>query len=75
MKKTNETWSEYLANRNATKNPKTFNVTFLRQPNGEFEIQGHSALMETKTGGSSEWVRVAPRDLARALKSNGITTK
>lgn len=75
MKKENESWSEYLANRNATKNEKHFNVTFLRNRKGSFEIVGHSALMESKQGKTSQWVRVAPRDLARAIRSNGIISK
>lgn len=75
MKKEYETWSEYFANRNATKNPKTFNVTMRRNASGEFEILGHKALMEHKQGPSSEWVRVSPRELARAMRNNGVIAK
>lgn len=75
MKKTYETWSQYLQNRNATKNPKTFNVTLQRNSNGEFEIVGHNAYMEAKTGGSSEWVKVDARDLARSIRNNGLIVK
>ena len=75
MKKQNETWSEYLANRNATKNEKQFNITFRRTKTGEFEIVGHQAFMEANQGPTSEWVRVDSRDLARALRNNGIIVK
>lgn len=75
MKKHNETWSEYLANRNATKNEKTFNVTFRRSADGEFEIVGQKARMEAFKGRGSKWVRVDARDLASALRKNGITAK
>ena len=75
MKKNCETWSEYLANRNATKNEKQFNVTFRRTKTGEFEIVGHQAFMEANQGRTSEWVRVDSRDLARALRNNGIIVK
>jgi len=75
MKKQNETWSEYLANRNATKNEKQFNITFRRTKTGEFEIVGHQAFMEANQGRTSEWVRVDSRDLARALRNNGVIVK
>lgn len=75
MKKTYETWSEYLQNRNATKNPKTFNVALQRNSNGEYEIVGHNAFMKAKTGGSSEWVRVSARDLARSIRNSGLIVK
>lgn len=75
MKKSFETWSEYLQNRNATKNPKTFNVALQRNSNGEYEIVGHNAFMEAKTGGSSEWVRVSARALARSIRNSGLIVK
>ena len=75
MKQQNETWSEYLQNCNATKNPKTFNVTFRRNSDGAFEIVGHNAFMEHNKGRSSEWIRVDARDLARTLRNSGIIVK
>jgi hypothetical protein len=73
MKKQNESWAEYLQNKSVR--PKTFNVTFRRTKSGEFEIVGHQAFMEANQGRSSEWVRVDSRDLARALRNNGIIVK
>lgn len=75
MKKQTETWSEYLANRNATKNEKTFNVTFRRNTDGEFEIVGQKARMEAFKGRGSKWVRVDARDLACAIRKNGVIAK
>jgi len=73
MKKQNESWAEYLNNKNVR--PKQFNVTFRRNKTGEFEIVGHQAFMEANQGRTSEWVRVDSRDLARALRNNGIIVK
>jgi hypothetical protein len=73
MKKSNETWSSYLANPNVR--PKTYNVTLRRNRNGEFEVVGGGAFMEHNTGGSVELVRVDARDLARAIRNNGVTSK
>lgn len=75
MKKQNESWSEYLDNRNATKNEKTFNVTFRRNNSGEFEIVGQKARMEAFKGRGSKWVRVDARDLAGAIRKGGICAK
>lgn len=75
MKKSFESWSQYLQNRQATKNPKTFAVTLKRNSNGEYEIVGHNAFMEAKTGGSSEWVKVDARDLARSIRNSGLIAK
>jgi hypothetical protein len=75
MKSDNQSWSEYLANKNATKNEKTFNITFRRKTTGEFEVMGNQAFMEANKGRTSEWVRVTSRDIARALRNNGIVAK
>jgi hypothetical protein len=75
MKKTYETWSEYLANSNATKNEKTFNITLRRKKSGEFKVVGRGALMENNMGGKSEWVNVDARDLTSAIRNNGIFAK
>ena len=75
MKSDNQSWGEYFANRNATKNEKTFNLTLRRKRNGEFEVVGRGAFMENNIGSKSEWVNVDARDLARALRNNGIVAK
>lgn len=73
MKKTNETWSQYLNNKNVR--PKTYNVTLQRNRSGEFEVVGGGAYMEHNTGGSVELVRVDARDLARAIRNSGVVAK
>jgi len=73
MKKDNESWSQYLNNKNVR--PKTFNVTLQRNRTGEFEVVGGGAFMEHNTGGSVELVRVDARDLARAIRNNGVVAK
>jgi hypothetical protein len=75
MKRSTQTWSDYLNNRNATKNPKTFNLTLKRNTSGEFEIIGHNALMQHKTGHAAKWVRVNARELSRAIRRDGISVK
>lgn len=72
MKKQNENWSEYLNNKNATKNPKTFNVTMRREPNGQYVVVGHRALMKHNDGFNSEWVRVNSRDLVQSITESGL---
>jgi len=73
MKKNCETWSEYLANPNVR--PKTFNLTVQRNQRGEFEVIGRGAFMKNNMGGKAEWVGVDARDIARAIRNNGITAK
>lgn len=73
MKKQNESWSEYLANPNVR--PKTFNLTVQRNERGEFEIVGRGAFMKNNMGGKAEWVGVDARDIARAIRNNGIIAK
>jgi hypothetical protein len=73
MKKTTESWGEYLANKNVR--PKTFNLTVRRNRGGEFEILGFNAFMKNDMGGAAEWVRVDARDIARAIRNGGIVAK
>jgi hypothetical protein len=73
MKKKHENWSEYLSNKSATKNPKTFNVTLQRQRNGQYVVVGHQSLMKDKDGFNENWVRVNSRDLVQSITESGIT--
>ena len=73
MKQSTQTWSQYLNNKNVR--PKTYNVTLRRNRSGEFEVVGGGAYMEHNTGGSVELVRVDARDLARAIRNNGVVAK
>lgn len=73
MKKTNEKWSEYLQNKSVR--PKTFNLTIQRNQRGEFEVVGRGAFMKNNMGGKAEWVGVDARDIARAIRNNGISAK
>jgi hypothetical protein len=73
MKKQNETWAQYLNNKNVR--PKTFNITVERKSDGRFEVLGNQALMLDNRGRSASWERVSSRDLARAIRNSGITSK
>ena len=71
MKKSNETWSQYLSNKSVR--PKTFNVTMRRNRRGEFIVLGGQSLMEVNDGFNSEWIKVNSRSLVRAITDSGIT--
>jgi|LakMenEpi03Aug12_release.lakeMendotaPanAssembly.Ray.scaffolds.fasta_scaffold5231097_1 hypothetical protein len=60
----------YLKNRNATKNPKVFNLTLFRDELGRFHSVGGETLMLDRR--SNEWVNVNTRDLAREINQIGI---
>jgi len=60
----------YLKNRNATKNPKVFNLTLLRDSKGQFHTVGGEAVMLDRR--TQQWVSVNTRDLAREINSIGI---
>jgi hypothetical protein len=59
-----------------TRNPNLFNIQLERDPKtGEFKVLGHYALRRVmKNQHEGEWVKVAPRDMARALRNNKITS-
>lgn len=70
MKKQNETWNEYLANKNVR--PKTFNVTLRRERDGSYVVVGNRTLMENNDGYNREWVRVDSRDFVQSVTENGL---
>lgn len=63
---------QYLTNRNATKNPKTFNITLVRNELGEFHAIGGETKMLSRQGSKEEWVSVNTRDLISMLNKQGI---
>ena len=73
MKKQNETWAQYLSNKNVR--PKTFNITVQRKTDGQFEVIGNQAFMLDNRGHSASWERVSSRDLARAIRNSGLASK
>lgn len=73
MKSKDMTWAQYLNNKNVR--PKTFNITVERKSDGRFEVLGNQALMLDNRGRSASWERVSSRDLARAIRNSGITSK
>lgn len=62
--------AQWLNNRNATKNPKVFNVTVYRDETGEFHaVGGQSLVLNRRT---NEWEKVNTRDLTRVINKTGI---
>ena len=59
-----------------TRNPNLFNVTLERNPvTGAFSVVGHQAkrlVMSNQFSGV--WEKVAPREMARALRNNKIVS-
>lgn len=73
MKKQNESWNEYLNNKNVR--PKTFNVTMQRDKNGQFVVVGHQALMKVDANEDAKWVKVNSRALVEAIATQGIVAR
>ena len=61
-----------------TRNPNLFNVMFERCPvTGNFSVIGHQAkrlVHKNQHASSGEWMKVAPRDIAKALRNNKIVS-
>lgn len=72
--------SDWFKNRNATKNPKLFNVYLERDSKGEFHLLGNMTRMLNRTKGSvdmsnldtPEWERVNTRALGRLVNKQGL---
>lgn len=74
MKKQNETWDGYLANKQVR--PKLYNVTLRRLRDGTFEIVGRGAqMLNVVNEYRQDMVTVNARSLAKALRSNGVVAK
>jgi len=62
--------SNWINNRNATKNPKVFNATFYRDETGELHmVGGQSLVLNRKT---NVWEKVNTRAFARLVNNNGV---
>lgn len=61
-----------------TRQPNLFNVMFERCPvTGNFSVIGHQAkrlVHKNQHTASGEWMKVAPRDIAKALRNNKIVS-
>lgn len=74
MKKQNETWDGYLANKQVR--PKLYNVTLRRKRDGTFEIVPLGAqMLNVVNEYKHDMVTVNARSLAKALRNNGIVAK
>ena len=74
MKKQNETWDGYLANKQVR--PKLYNVTLRRKRDGTFEIVSRGAqMLDVVNEYKHDMVTVNARSLAKALRNNGIVAK
>jgi len=60
----------------STRNPNLFSVMLERNPvTGAFSVVGHQAKrLVMKNQYSGEWVKVAPREMARALRNNPVVS-
>ena len=63
---------EWLANKNATKNPKLFNVNIFRDASGELHLVGGDTEVYDKR--IQEWVPVNTRAFGNMINSQGIHT-
>jgi len=74
MKKQNETWDGYLANKQVR--PKLFNVTLQRKKDGSFEIVSRGAqMLNVVNEHKQDMVTVNARALAKALRESGVVAK
>lgn len=72
MKKTKRD-KNWMRNKNQLKNPKIFNVSMVRNPDGSFHvIGGQSRVMVRKNQYVSEWTNVDTRDLTIELRNSKI---
>lgn len=74
MKKKNESWKQYLNNKNVR--PKIFNLTLKRNKDGSFQALGNNTLMLKKQlNEDPQWVRVDTRDFVDLINRQGIQAK
>jgi len=71
MKQQNETWAQYLTNKNATKNAKRFNIELERDKYGNFFIVGGTTMMLDRSGNKERYVNVDARDFAKTVNDAG----
>ena len=62
--------SNWMNNRNATKNPKVFNATIYRDEVGQLHMVGGQSLVLNRQ--TDEWEKVSTRALGKALNDQGV---
>ena len=73
--KTNRKNKQWLRNPDQLKNPKVYNVSMVRNPDGSFHILGgQSKVLIRKNQYVGEWVNVDTRDLTCEMRNNRITS-
>lgn len=70
MKSREQSWSEYLNNKNVR--PKVYNLSLRRDEQGNFFAIGGQTLMADNKGHSANWVKVDTRDLVKVINEAGI---
>jgi hypothetical protein len=74
MKKQNEQWSEYLANKSVR--PKLYNVTLRRKRDGSFEVCPRGVqMLNIVNEHRQDTVTVNARAFAKALRESGVAAK
>jgi len=72
---TNRKNKEWMRNPAQLKNPKVYNVTMVRNPDGTFHmIGGQSKVLVRKNQHASEWVSVDTRDLTCEMRNSRFTS-
>ena len=72
---TNRKNKQWMRNKDQLKNPKLFQVTMLRNPDGSFHlVGGETKLLEKKNQHSATWVNVDTRDFAVELRNSKINS-
>jgi hypothetical protein len=65
----------WMRNKAQLKNPKVFQVTMVRNPNGSFHlIGGETKVLERKNQHTASWVNVDTRDFATELRNSRINS-
>jgi hypothetical protein len=63
---------KYLTNKNATKNPKLFTLTLLRDERGVLHALGNNTMMLDRSKRQEKWVNVNTRDFVSLLNKQGV---
>lgn len=72
---TNRKNKQWMRNRKQLKNPKVYNVSMVRNPDGSFHVLGgQSKVLIRKNQYVGEWVNVDTRDLTCEIRNSRITS-
>jgi hypothetical protein len=75
MRNTNRKNKQWLRNRDQRKNPKVYQVSMVRNPDGSFHLLGgESKVLIRKNQHGGEWVNVDTRDLTCEIRNSRITS-